>query len=166
MILTKLCLLLLFTVSNTYASDPDTLFRQPISVKYQLPVDQKGAELKKVVVDDDGIAYVLTNQDLLRSFNNQLAKDHTYRPLAGIIPVDITSQEKKGHLYYLYKDKLLSNAYGGKPYGLLPKGEFHQMAVNAGGHVLLAGEKTIALYDQDQLKRLKKPNGNIGLVCR
>lgn len=159
MIFIKLLPLLFLMVFTTYAAEPDTLFRQPVSIKYKLPEELKKAKLHKVVVDDDDIVYVLTDRGLYRAFDDQLAKDQTYRPLAGRSPVDITVQAGARHLYYLYEDQFLTNAYGGKPYGMLPKGEFIRIAVNEAGQVLLSGDKAVALYSHDQLIELKKPQG-------
>ena len=104
------------------AADPDTSFLQPISVKYNLAEDFKGSTLKKVVIDYNNIVYVLTDKGLGRVSKNDVVKDLLYRPLAGKIPLDITTQEKTGYLYYLYDSCFLTNSYAGEMYGALPQG--------------------------------------------
>jgi hypothetical protein len=42
--------------------EPDTSFKQALSVKYNLPDSLQGSVLKKVVVDYNDIVYVLTDK--------------------------------------------------------------------------------------------------------
>src|SRR6476620_1097304 len=128
------------------ASDADTAFRQPVSVKYRLPAGLKGSVLKKVVVDYNDVVHVLTDKGLCRLSENEIVKDLLYRPLADKIPVDIVTQETTGYLYYLYDSCFLTNAYAGVPYGALPKGKYNKIAVAAGGSVLLAGDSALGLF--------------------
>jgi hypothetical protein len=143
----------IFTISlfflfstNLYAQVPDTPFIQPVSVKYKIAKDLKGSKLKKVVIDYNDRVFVLTNKGLGKVEGNKVGKNLLYRPLIGKIPVDITIQEGTGDLYYLFNDHFLSNMDAGKPYGSLPSGKFNRIAVAVDSSVLLAGDKTIALY--------------------
>ncbi|MET6998006.1 hypothetical protein [Chitinophaga defluvii] len=151
------CLLFTLATGKVWANDPDTPFKQAISVKYPLPDELKGSTLKKVVTDYNDIAYVLSNKGLYRVSDNKLIRDVRFRPLAQKIPVDITAQEGAGHLYYLYEDKFLTNGYAGVPYGLLPKGKFNMLAVAEDGTVLLAGKNATGLYRQGKLINIPAP---------
>lgn len=127
----------------------DVPFRQASSVKYTLSEELKTAELKKVVVDYNDIAYVLTDKGLFRDYNeNELSKDLFYRLLATKIPVDIAVQEETGYLYYLYTDEFLTNAHAGTIYKYVEKDAYQQILVNADDQVLLFGDKTATLYQR------------------
>jgi len=128
---------------------PDTSFLQPVSVKYPLPDNVEDTQLKKVVVNYDDIVYVLSDKGLYRVLDGQLVRDNGYRPLADKIPVDICTQEESNYLYYLYEDQFLTNAHAGEPYAHLPEGQYHQLAVNRVGNVLVAGNQQSALYHND-----------------
>ncbi len=141
--------------------EPDQPFKQPVSIKYTLPEALKGAVLKKVVADYNDIIYVLTDKGLYRVNDKDLIKDIRYTPLAQKIPVDIALQEETGYLYYLYEDKFLTNGYAGVPYKILPKGKYNKIAVAADGTVLLAGDKSIAVYNQDKLMEIALPSENL-----
>src|SRR4051812_24305256 len=97
------------------AADPDTAFTQPVSVKYRFSEDLQGGFLKKVVVDNNDIVYVLSDRGLYRVNENDVVKDLLYRPLADKVPVDIATQEISGYLYYLYDSCFLTNAFAGIP---------------------------------------------------
>jgi hypothetical protein len=86
----------------------DQPYIQAKSVKYSLPEALKGTPLKKVVVDYNDNAYVLTPKGVFRNDEKGLVKDQRYTPLADKIPVDISVQEGSGHLFYLYADKWLT----------------------------------------------------------
>src|SRR6476659_3265670 len=126
---------------NCIAShEPDTSFKQAVSVKYNLPQSLQGSVLKKVVVDYNDIIYVLTDRGLYRVNDKDLVRDIRYTPLAQKIPVDVATREGTGHLYYLYEDKVLTNGYAGVFYSVLPKQKYAMMAVAEDGSVLLAGD--------------------------
>jgi hypothetical protein len=143
------------------ASDADTAFRQPVSVKYQFSEDLRGSVLKKVVVDYNDIVYVLTSKALCRVTANEVVKDLLYRPLADKIPVDITTQETSGYLYYLYDSCFLTNAYAGKPYSALPTGKYTKIAVAADGSVFLAGDEALGFFRHGTLTSIDAPNDKI-----
>jgi hypothetical protein len=146
---------------HAVASDADTAFRQPISVKYHFSADLRGSVLKKVVVDYNDVVYVLTDKGLCRVNENEVVKDLLYRPLADKVPVDITTQETSGYLYYLYDSCFLTNAYAGMPYGALPKGKYNKIAVAAGGSVLLAGDSALGLFSHGMLTPIAVPHDKI-----
>ncbi|MEK6480330.1 hypothetical protein WJR50_22495 [Catalinimonas sp. 4WD22] len=152
---------LFFIATATYATEPDLPFEQAVSVKYTLGEEAEGANLQKVVVNYDDIVYVLSDQGLLRVVDDMLVKDLSYMPLADKQPIDIAIQEESGYLYYLYADKWLTNAHAGMPYGNIPASTYDRLTVNRNGAVLLAGPKSLALYEQGKLKKLKHPGEDI-----
>ncbi|WPP50455.1 hypothetical protein [Catalinimonas niigatensis] len=161
----NLCLFLcLFIYINPLLADPDLPFQQPISVKYTLSDELKGAKLQKVVVDYDDVVHVLSDQGLLRIIDDELVKDLGYRPLADKKPIDIALQEETGYLYYLYSDEWLTNAHAGIPYGNFPASTYDRLAINHNGTVLLSGPKVMGLYAKGELKKLKHPGETIQYV--
>jgi hypothetical protein len=149
-------LLLMYLGITTAHADPDKPFRQPVSVKYIVSESLKGSVLQKVVCDYNDNIYVLSDKGVLRISNNELVKDIRYTPLANTIPVDINVQEQSGHVYYLYKNHLLSNGYAGKPYAEFPEGKYSRLAVSADGTVLLAGPNAVALVTSGNVKELSE----------
>jgi hypothetical protein len=143
------------------SGDPDTSFKQAISIKYSLPESLMGSILKKVVVDYNDVIYVLTDKGLYRVSDKDLVNDIRYTPLAQKIPVDVAIQEVTGHLYYLYEDKVLTNGYAGVFYKVLPKQTYTMMAVAEDGSVLLAGDTTISLCKDGKLVDIPKPNDKL-----
>ncbi|MGC4034753.1 MAG: hypothetical protein QM764_02255 [Chitinophagaceae bacterium] len=148
----------LWSKEFVYSQLPDKPFKQAISVKFTLHESLKDAQLRKIVVDYNNIVYVLSDKGVLRVNDRQLVKDLRYTPLAQKIPVDITTQETTGHLYYLYTDKVLTNGYAGIPYKTLPAGKFSMLAVAADGSVLLAGSTAVGLLTGDKLTDIAKPS--------
>ncbi len=144
-----------------WAADPDTPFRQAVSVKYTLAPELKDARLKKVVVDYNDNVYVLTSKGLYKTSGNLLTKDLLYRPLSGLVPVDVAVQAGTGYLYYLYENKFLSNAHGGKPYAVLPENKYTRLSVAEDGSVLVTGNGAVALYKNEKLQLLKGLKGNV-----
>ncbi len=122
---------------------PDDPFFQDVSVKVRLHPGLAGATLRKLVVDHDGVAYVLTDRGVARVFGDQLALDRSFRPLADTRPKDI-ALSPEGELFYLLDDRWLSNARNGTPKGHVPPGVFDRLTVVSGGTVWLAGPGGIA----------------------
>ncbi|WKN30390.1 hypothetical protein PZB74_15605 [Porifericola rhodea] len=151
---------LLLSIAHLQA-EPDLPFKQPVSVKYKLSDELKGAQLQKVVVDYDDVVHVLSNKGLLRIIDQQLVSDITYRPLAERRPLDICIQEETGYLYYLYPDKFLTNAHAGIPYGKLPDAQYNKIAVNHKGEVLLLGNKAMAIHANGVFTKLKSPANQV-----
>ena len=98
---------------------------------------------------------------MCRVSENEVVKDLLYRPLADKIPVDITTQETSGYLYYLYDSCFLTNAYAGMPYGALPKGKYNKIAVAADGRVLLAGDGALGVFNHGMLTPIPAPQDKI-----
>lgn len=134
----------------TYAT-PDRPFMQAVSVQFHVPA---GLELLKVIADYNDNVQVLTSQGFYRLNGNDLVKDLRFRPLAKKVPVDVTTQEGSGHLYYLYTDKCLTNGYAGVPYINLPAGKFNRVVVDAAGRVLLSGSNALAIAAGEKMREL------------
>lgn len=150
----------LFLSASCFAS-PDTLFMQPVSEKSTFDESLKGANPSKMVVDNNGVVYVLTNLGVGRLFENKVIKDILYRPLQDRIPVDIAVQEGTHFLYYLYHDVFLSNARAGHIYEKLPPGKFTIMQISHDGSVLLHGPAKSALFSKGKWTDVKNPGGKI-----
>lgn len=103
-------------IDRATGQELDKPFRQAVSIKYTIPESLKDVMLKKVVADYNDVIYLLSDKGLYRISEQALVRDTRYTPLAEKIPVDICIQEGSGHLYYLYEDKALTNAYAGVHY--------------------------------------------------
>lgn len=158
-----ICFSVLFSIklSISQAQESDKPFLQAVSVKFAPGPELKGAELKKVLVDYNNIAYVLSDQGVLRVSGESLVKDLRYTPLAAKVPVDIAIQESAGHLYYLYADKVLTNGYAGVPYKNLPAGKYSLLAVDRTGRILLAGSSEVSLLDDGNITDINGVEGNV-----
>ncbi|NOX65069.1 MAG: hypothetical protein GXO85_04540 [Chlorobi bacterium] len=156
----RIFLIILFLSVNLIAQVLDVPFKQATSVKYILPDEWKGTEMKKVVVDYNDIVYVLTDKGLFRDYyENQLSKDLFYRLLSDKTPVDITVQENTGYLYYLYTNEFLTNAHAGTIYKYFPEGKYNRILVNADDKVLLFGNDDAVLYQRkEKLSENKLPD--------
>lgn len=162
----KKSLLLFLLISiysvNLFAQIEDVPFRQATSVKYILSDDLKGAELKKIVVDYNDVAYVLTNKGLYRDYANEISKDMFYRLLSDKVPVDITVQETTGYLYYLYANEFLTNAHAGTIYEYVLENKYQKILVNSDDQVLLIGQNDATLYQRTQkISDFKLPKGTL-----
>lgn len=144
--------------ASVHAQFKDLPFPQSRSIKYELSPELTGAALKKVLVDANDVAYVLTDQGLARSFGTELVPDRMYRPLADRNPLDIALQPGSGYLYYLYEDEWLTNAYAGREYGTPPKGTFSHIRVNQSGQVLLVGNQRTALWKEKAWQEVPTPD--------
>lgn len=144
-------LLALFLSSffTLFAQQEDKPFKQYLAVKYKVSDEFLAATPKKVVVDYNDAVYILTNQGVFKEFpDNVVAKDNSYASIASKNPIDITTREASGELYYLYQDGFLSNAFAGRIGVSFDKSKSYEMfAVNAAGEVLLLADDYATLYD-------------------
>lgn len=136
------------------AGDPP--YKQAMSIQYRNAASLKDALLRKVVVDYNDNALVLTSDGVYRTQDDRLVKDLRYSPLAARIPRDLAIQEGSGNVYYLYDDKWLTNSHAGIPYGKVPEREFDRLAINAAGTVLLTG-KSGGIYQNGQMTSISLP---------
>jgi hypothetical protein len=144
--------------SNGFPAVKDLPFRQETSVKYALAPELHDAVFEKVLLDWNGIVYVLTRQGAARLFDSTLALDRSFRPLAGRKPLDLTVH--RGQVYYLYPDELLSNGSAGKFQVELPPGKYERVAFAGDGTGLLAGNSGPALVKNNQVVPLVAPSTN------
>lgn len=141
---------------NLCAAVPDVPFWQEASAKFTLSPELTNAVLKKLCVDQDGVAYVLTDRGVARVHANRLVRDRNFRPLADVVPRDITLSPT-GDLYYLLDDAWLSNANAGKPRGSIPRGLYDSIAIGYDGVIWLAGPGRLSAVHMDRLKMLPVP---------
>jgi len=87
---------------------PDTPFWQDVAVRIRHAPELTNAVFKKVRVDKENTVYVLTDKGVARLFDDTLALDHSYRPLAGKIPQDI-ALTAQGNLAYRLDGGWISN---------------------------------------------------------
>ncbi|UZR99208.1 hypothetical protein [Chondrinema litorale] len=147
----------------SFAQVLDAPFKQATSVKYEMAPELEGAKLKKLVVDYNDIAYVLTDKGLYRDYYGEVvSKDETYHSLADKNPVDITIQEETGILFYLFKDKYLTNNFAGTIYASVPENTYDKITVNKNMDVLLSSEKKATLYhEKEKQSDIKLPEGQL-----
>ncbi|MBL9175524.1 MAG: hypothetical protein JNL10_18420 [Verrucomicrobiales bacterium] len=124
---------------------PDEPFWQDVAVRIRLQPGLESARFRKVCVDREGVVYVLTDRGVARLFEDVLALDRSFRPLAGRIPKDITVSPE-GDLYYLFEDSWLSNGRNGRPAGSVTPGTMDRIAVGPAGEVWLSGPGRAARF--------------------
>lgn len=139
-----LTLILALSANHGFGAVKDTPFLQDSSVKFRNSAELGGAVFRKLRIDRDGVVFVLTDKGVARLFDQDLALDHSFRPLGGLRALDI--EEHGGDLYYLYEDRLLSNGHAGEPYWTLPKGNYRAFA--------LTEENTLLLLDPAKAQRV------------
>lgn len=76
----------------------DTPFLQDIAVRFTMNPELNGGAFRKVLVNRDGIVYVLTDRGVARVFEDKLALGRSFRPLTGLKTHDFTLQG--GELLY------------------------------------------------------------------
>src|SRR5271157_5278979 len=89
-------------------SIPDAPFWQDVAVRIDHAPELANALFKKLCVDKENTVYVLTDKGVARVFDDTLALDKSYRPLAGKIARDI-ALTPQGELAYLFDDGWLAN---------------------------------------------------------
>ena len=137
------CLTLCLGAFSAIAAVKDAPYLQDSSVKMQLSPELIGARLQRMVIDRDGVVFVLTDKGVARLFDNTLALDKSFRPLAALKPKDLL--EYQGDAYYLFDDHYLSNGSAGEPYTKLPSAPYESLA--------LAEQNTALLLSQGKLLR-------------
>jgi len=137
-------ILALFSAHRGHAAVSDLPFRQELTAKLSLNPELQGAALRRLAIDRDGVAYVLTERGLARLFEDRLALDHAFRPLVGKVAQDISLC--RGRVFYLFEDRFLANDFAGKQQGSLPAGAYRHLAVGEDFSVLLSGTNSLALF--------------------
>ena len=77
------CLTVCLGTLPAIAAVKDAPYLQDSSVKVQLAPDLMGAQLKRMVIDRDGVVFVLTDKGIARLFDNTLALDKSFRDFCG-----------------------------------------------------------------------------------
>ena len=156
--LRALITILLFPLFS-FGQIKDEPYPQATSVKFEISPELKSAKLLKLEVDYNNNVYVLTDKGLYRDFyGSKISKDLLYRKLSEMNPVDITTQEGSGYLYYLYADRFLTNAHAGTIFAKIPENSYQTIRVNQSGVMLLAGQVKAALYkNPEKICDLKVP---------
>lgn len=150
----------LWTAIQVLGGAADSVFPQDISIKYTTKPDLVGAQFRRLAVDNDFIVYVLTDKGVARLFENTLALDRSYRPLAGKKALDIDIGYG-GNLHYLFEGKYLSNAQAGKPLGILHPEKYQHLSVADDGSVMLAGAGGMGLFRNGKVYELEAPTGTL-----
>ena len=96
-------------VAGPMADEP---FWQDVAVRIHHTPELTNASFKKLCVDKENTVYVLTDKGVARTFDNTLALDRSFRPLAGKIAKDI-ALTPDGDLAYRFEDGWLSNGRNG-----------------------------------------------------
>lgn len=151
-LLLKLVLPLLLLAGHLAAAVKDIAYLQDSSIKFQTAPELADATYRRLIIDRDGVVFVLTDKGVARLFESTLALDRSFRPLSGIQALDIT--ERQGNLYYLYEDRFLSNGSAGEPQFPLAKAAYTSFA--------LADQNTGLLLVDGKLKRSFQ--GNLSTV--
>jgi hypothetical protein len=102
----------LLTVAVLAAPIPDQPFWQDIAVRIHHAPGLTNANFLKVCVDKENTVYVLTDKGVARVFDDTLALDKSFRPLAGKITRDI-GLTPEGDLAYRFDDGWISNGNNG-----------------------------------------------------
>lgn len=140
-----ICILLGVGLPDTAtAAVKDSAFLQDVAVRIQVSPDLAQAVFKKMVIDRDGVVFVLTDKGVARLFDTTLALDQSFRPLAKLQALDITSLD--GDVFYLYRDRFLSNGQAGANQTPIPSGDYQAFS--------LAETNIALLWQGGQLKRL------------
>lgn len=139
---------LLLSLPLAAAPIPDAPFWQDAAVRIHHAPELANAVFKKLCVDKENVVYVLTDKGVARVFDETLALDRSYRPLAGKVPRDITVSPD-GDLYYLFEDRWLSNGKSGKSSGVIVSKGAQKICVMPDGLVVLSTSGGVRLYSPE-----------------
>lgn len=153
---------MVLTSVSLAAAVKDAPFLQDSSVKFTLSAELSGARLSKVVVDRDGVVFVLTDKGVARLFDTTLALDRSFRPLAGTVARDIALHN--GDVYYLYEERFLSNGSAGEPYAPLPKAPYTGLTLAEQNTALLVSEGKLLRWFQGRIGKVEGIEGQVGGV--
>ena len=138
-----MCLVVLALERGSAAPIPDEPFWQDVAVRIRHAPELTNAVFKKLCVDKENVVYVLTDKGVARVFDDTLALDRSYRPLAGKVPLD-TTLSQRGDVYYLLDGEWFTGGEGGRR-GQLGAESF---AVAGNGWVYGAGFSTFEVSAQ------------------
>jgi hypothetical protein len=86
----------------------DMPFWQDVAVRIHHAPELTNATYKRLCVDKEDVVYVLTDKGVARVYEDTLALDRSYRPLAGRVPSDI-ALTPEGDVAYRFEEGWLSN---------------------------------------------------------
>ena len=101
------------TVALSAVPIPDAPFWQDVAVRIPHAPGLTNASFKKLCVDKENVVYVRTDKGVARVFDDKLALDKSYRPLAGKLAQDI-ALTPEGNLAYRFADGWVSNGDNGR----------------------------------------------------
>ena len=155
----------MFIALAATAAVKDTPFKQDVAVRIVHQPEVQGAVYRRLLVDRDDVAYVLTDRGVARLFDTTLSLDRSYRPLAGQRARDLSLG--RGWVHYLFDDRWLSNGDNGRPLGHLSNGVFDHLAVAEDGAVLLAARDRLNLFRDGKLTdvHVPAPTGDAQVFC-
>lgn len=117
---------------------PDEPFWQDVAVRIRHAPELTNAVFRKLCVDKENVVYVLTDKGVARVFDDTLALDRSYRPLAGKTVRDMTLSQR-GDVYFLLDDEWFTTGENGRR-GVINAQSF---AVAGNGWVYGAGFSTL-----------------------
>ena len=129
-----------WAVALIAAPIPDEPFGQDLAVRIRLAPDLTNVVFRKVCVDKEQVVYVLTDRGVARVFDDTLAWDRSFRPLAGLVPLDI-AVSPQGDLFYLFPDRWLSNGGNGRPAGSVQATAGQRLTFAADGTVTVSAAR-------------------------
>ncbi len=140
--------LFLMSIRGWCAAIPDEPFWQDVSEPVRHSTELQSVTFRKLVIDRENTVYVLTDRGVARVYDDTLALDRSYRPLAGKPVLDI-AVSPEGEVYHLFADHWLSNGQAGEPFGKLPPGQYDHLTVGPAGKVFLSGPGRWAIGGKD-----------------
>ncbi len=149
----------LFLSTFLSAQYQDSAYKTPVSIKFDNPLEIGEEGFQKVVVDYNGIAYLLNRQiGLYRLYEGSIVKDNFYLSLSDKTTIDICIQDESGYLYYLMDDGFLTNAHAGAIYASL-KHNYDRILVSRDDEVMLFNTDSASVYHKRTLMtKLGMPN--------
>ena len=145
-------LLLLCLFRAVAAPIPDEPFWQDVAVRIRHAPELTNAVFRKLCVDKENVVHVLTDKGVARVFDDALALDRSYRPLAGKVPLDITLSPE-GDLYYLFEDRWLSNGRNGERAGAFERGAYTRLFVFDDGEMVLGNPRELVRFQINRTNR-------------
>ncbi len=122
-------------------SQKDEPFVQDYAVRYSISPQLQGAQIKQMLVDRNDVVLLLTSHGMARVSEGRIVPDRRFRPLSRRTPISITLVD--GEVFYLYLDRLLSNARAGRWLFHLPRGKFFGVYGGVDDAVLLVAPDSL-----------------------
>ncbi|RMD95021.1 MAG: hypothetical protein D6814_13835 [Calditrichaeota bacterium] len=148
-----------FTSPILFAGAKDRPFVQDYSIKYQVSPELAGARFSRLLIDRNGVVYVLSDFGVARTYGKTLVLDRSFRPLARKHTLNLGLFQ--GNLFYLFPERLLSNAEAGRYLFHLPNYRYNDFEINSKGEALLLGDEDFLLLQMNtgEKRSLPRPPG-------